>query len=243
MKCIKVFSRMKYIRRFNEELNIRTYRSASDKLKEIGHINRHNRLKEWSDKVELDNEERNRNKVLNRLKEVGYFKMNYLSKDKIVMTGNFYIDIGGLDADNFVYNYLDNCNDDGVFNWNFFINLDLGFIPADEETKNDFYKIEQLSKWDFYSGVYWNMDISISIINDGEKEINPSGVYFFFNRGDDGFKFYNRAEAVKFRRLLSDSFLGKNDWGYNGCIKDSTLLAFSDPKLPKDIFNEESYNL
>jgi hypothetical protein len=42
---------MKHLKKFNEELYPSTYKSASNKLAEIGHLNRSRKLGEYSNKV------------------------------------------------------------------------------------------------------------------------------------------------------------------------------------------------
>jgi hypothetical protein len=46
---------MKHLKKFNEELYPSTYKSASNKLAEIGHLNRSRKLGEYSNKVREDN--------------------------------------------------------------------------------------------------------------------------------------------------------------------------------------------
>lgn len=47
---------MKYLKKFNEELRTYTYRTAANKLRQIGHVRRSSVLDDWSNKVENDNE-------------------------------------------------------------------------------------------------------------------------------------------------------------------------------------------
>lgn len=45
---------MKYLKRFNEELSPRIYKSAARKLDKLGHSDRAKELKDWSNKIESD---------------------------------------------------------------------------------------------------------------------------------------------------------------------------------------------
>lgn len=42
---------MKFIKKFNEELNPSTYRSAARKLKKLGHEKRSDRIEKWTEEV------------------------------------------------------------------------------------------------------------------------------------------------------------------------------------------------
>jgi hypothetical protein len=244
---------MKYLKKFNEELRPSTYRTAANKLRQIGHVRRSSVLDDWSNKVENDNEVKERNDTINKLKEFGHFKMNFIKSKKVMMTGNFYIDIGGLDSYNFKDNYFDNTvyskSEGGsrVVSHDVIMNFELGFIPADEETYKEFNELDIIDREKIYYSLYWNMNFGISIIRKGEEEINPNGYYYFDGNDSDLFEFYDRKEASRFRKLLFDALSGNNEWGksnYSESLKSSILKVFSEDKyqpLPKDIFNEESY--
>lgn len=249
---------MKYLKKFNEELRPSTYRTAANKLRQIGHVRRSSVLDDWSNKVENDNEVKERNDTINKLKEFGHFKMNFIKSKKVMMTGNFYIDISGLDSYNFKDNYFDALPlndidllipevDSKVVSHDVIMNFELGFIPADEETYKEFNELDIIDREKIYYSLYWNMNFGISIIRKGEEEINPNGYYYFDGNDSDFFEFYDRKEANKFRKLLFDALSGNNEWGksnYSESLKSSILKVFSEDKyqpLPKDIFNEESY--
>ncbi len=74
---------MKHIRKFNEELEFKTYNNAPYKLKKMGHVDRSNPLVDWANKKEWI-----------RIKEIyskfGEFKMN-LEGDNISLTDDFYL--------------------------------------------------------------------------------------------------------------------------------------------------------
>jgi hypothetical protein len=246
MKCIKVskIKKMKHIRRFNEELKPSTYRRSADNLLKLGHKRRSSVMKDWADNVENKLKEKEKQESLSFLTEYGPFKMNFIKDKDFIFTGNFYIAISGLDY-SLKDSYFDLVDSDGVANYDISLDFDLGFIAADDETENELYKYIDIDK--YYEGIYWNMSFCINIIRKGEKYINPNGHYHFGEIGKDSFKFYNRTEASKFRKLLSDAFLGIKDWGksnWSKSLKDSVLKSFNDNKylkLPEAVFNEESY--
>lgn len=240
---------MKYIKRFNEELKASTYRSAATKLKQIGHSRRSSALDNWATSVEKSLEEKEKQETIDLLSKYGSFKMDFIKNKNVVFTGNFYIAISGMDHYNLKDTYFDMVDNNGTLDSDLIINFELGFIPADEETEN---KLQEEIKDGYikeylYYGLYWNMSFGISIINKGEKYINPSGYYYYDRMDRDSFMFHDRKEATKFRKLLSDAFIGNNDWGkskWYESLKHSIIKAFKDEtysKLPEDVFNEESY--
>lgn len=237
---------MKHLRRFNEELKPSTYRRAADNLLKLGHKRRSSVMIDWADNVENKLKEKEKQESLSFLSEYGPFKMDFIKNKEILFTGNFYIAISILDSYSLKDNYFDLIDSDGLVSYDLSLGFDLGFISSDEETENELYKYIDVDSY-VYEGVYWNMSFGINIIRKGEKYINPNGHYYFDRIDRDLFKFHNRAEASKFRKLLSDAFLGINDWGkskWSKSLKDSVLKSFKDDKylkLPQDVFNEESY--
>lgn len=237
---------MKHLRRFNEELKPSTYRRAAANLLKLGHKRRSSVMIDWADNVENKLKEKEKQESLSFLTEYGPFKMDFIKNKEILFTGNFYIAISVLDSYSLKDNYFDLIDSDGLVSYDLSLGFDLGFISADEETENELYKYIDVDSY-LYEGVYWNMSFGINIIRKGEKYINPNGHYYFDRIDRDLFKFHNRSEASKFRKLLSDAFLGINDWGkskWSKSLKDSVLKSFKDDKylkLPQDVFNEESY--
>jgi hypothetical protein len=242
---------MKYLKKFNEELRPSTYRTAADKLSKIGHKRRSSNLEDWANHVETENITKEKEEKRRFLSQFGKFKMDVLIKGVPRMTGDFYIQIGGLDHYNFTDVYHDIVNDDGTINYGEHVMwFELGFMPTDEDCELDFYDLKEdgfLENDNFYSGLYWCMSFGLTIIRNNEKEINPNGNYYYENSRDNvEFKFHDRKEAIRFRKLLSDAFLGNNKWGESKeTLKDSILSVFLNKtrysKLPEDVFNEESY--
>lgn len=239
---------MKHLKRFNEELKTSTYRKAADNLLKLGHKRRSSVMIDWADNVENKLREKEKQESLSFLTEYGPFKMDFIKNKEILFSGNFYIAISALDSYSLRDNYFDSIDSDGLVNNDLSLGFDLGFIAADEETENELYKYIDININQYvYEGIYWNMSFGINIIRKGEKYINPDGYYYFYGIDRDFFKFHNRVEASKFRKLLSDAFLGINDWGkskWSKSLKDSVLKSFKGDKylkLPEDVFNEESY--
>lgn len=230
---------MKHIRKFNE-LNTSTYSKVADRLHNMGHKRRAGNMREWI-------KEKDRKESISYLKDYGPFKMDYMGKDgKLVLTGSFYIAIDFLPREVVDY-YFDSIDEDNNLKYEaFYLNFDLGLIPADKETLDKFLESKQYDKDAVYMGIYWNTSLSINIIQKGESKIDPNGNYYFDTRDNDHFFFSERREALKFKRILSQAVSGNNDYGKaknNEPLHDKLKKLFSNPWLSRDIFNEESFKL
>jgi hypothetical protein len=85
---------MKYLKRFNEELNSDTYLRASRKLKKLGHTDRAKELQEWGAKVERDEEMIKWKERMQDFGPFGTFKLNVENPDTgESLVGDFYLDI------------------------------------------------------------------------------------------------------------------------------------------------------
>lgn len=236
---------MKNLISIREELKPYTYDKAADILKSMGHVKRASRLKDWGEHVRTSNYNKAKLDNRNKLKENGSFKMDVISGKEIIMTGDFYIDMS-IDSSSIADYFIENCISDGDIkdNSRFYIFLQMGFIPT--EDYEDFYDLENyFDKWMIYDGVYWNTDLDLQIkVKDGKLE--PTGEYSFDSRDSLYFMFHNRKEAFKFKKLLSGSLEGKNEFGYSNTLKDDLLDIFLNKtgytKLPTELFNQDSFD-
>lgn len=170
--------------------------------------------------------------------------MDVISGKEIIMTGDFYIDIS-IDGSSIADYFTENCISDGNIedNSSFYIFLQMGFIPTDDY--DDFYDLENhLDKWLIYDGVYWNTNLDLVIkVKDGKLE--PTGEYSFDSRDSVSLMFHNRKEAFKFKKLLSGSLEGKNEFVHSNTLKDDLLDIFLNKsgytKLPTELFNQDSF--
>jgi len=184
---------MKHLKSINE-LKSSTYRNAAAKLKNLGHIRRSGELEEWTKEVE--NRERDARELanFNSFKHDVPFKINLVktkwnsankSRDhEIMMTGNFYLK-PSFDDSWAQDQYNDNINEDGACGYAYYMPFEVGIMAADEETKEKFRSIEENLSDEVYEGVYWNQRIYYKIINEGSKEVTPTGEFSWECREND----------------------------------------------------------
>jgi hypothetical protein len=212
---------MKHLKSINE-LKSSTYKNAAAKLKQMGHIRRSGELEEWTKEVE--NRERDARELanFNSFKHDAPFKINLVktkwnsankSRDhEIMMTGNFYLK-PSFDDSWAQDQYNDNINEDGTCSYAFYMPFEVGIMAADEETKEKFRSIEENLSDEVYEGVYWNQRLYYKIINEGSKEVTPTGEFSWECRENDEIVFENRAEALRFKKMFVDAVHGRNTFG------------------------------
>ena len=212
---------MKYLKSINE-LKSSTYKNAATKLKQMGHIRRSGELEEWTKEVE--NRERDARELanFNSFKHDVPFKINLVkskwnsankSRDhEIMMTGNFYLK-PSFDDSWAQDQYNDNINEDGTCSYGYYMPFEIGIMAADEETKEKFRSIEENLSDEVYEGVYWNQRLYYKIINEGSKEVTPTGEFSWECRENDEIVFENRAEALRFKKMFVDAVHGRNTFG------------------------------
>ena len=246
---------MKHLKSINE-LKSSTYASAAAKLKGFGHIRRSGEMEEWT--KEVKNKERDARELenFNSFKHDVPFKINLVKykydsatkirKHEIMMTGNFYLkpsfdDYWAKDS------YVDNLNDDGTFQYTYHMPFEVGIMAADEETKEKFRMIEGQLSDEVYEGVYWLQRLYYKLINEGAKEITPTGEFSWECRESDEIVFENRAEALRFKKMFVDAVHGRNNFGNSKWIpsmyeqiKKFFMGEWLTTKQP-ETFNEEAF--
>jgi hypothetical protein len=212
---------MKHLKSINE-LKSSTYRNAATKLKQMGHIRRSGELEEWTKEVE--NKERDARELanFNSFKHDVPFKINLVKtkwdsstktrNHEIMMTGNFYLK-PSFDDSWAQDQYNDNINEDGTCSYAYHMPFEIGIMAADDDTKEHFRMIEKHLSDEVYEGVYWNQRLYYKIINEGAKEITPTGDYSWECRENDEIMFENRAEALRFKKMFVDAVHGRNTFG------------------------------
>jgi hypothetical protein len=257
---------MKHLKRINE-LKSSTYSNAAVKLKQMGHIRRSGELDQWS--KEVANRERDARELenFNSFKHDVPFKINLVKakwdpatktrKHDIMMTGNFYLK-PSFDYDWARDQYNDNVQEDGTAEYSYHMPFEIGIMAADEETKEKFRTIESQLSDEVYEGVYWLQRLYYKIINEGSKEITPTGDFSWECRESDEIMFENRAEALRFKKMFVDAVHGRNTFGNSKWVPsmNEQLKKFflgdwlqrynrdtrSYDKLDRtDIFNEEAF--
>lgn len=257
---------MKHLKTINE-LKSSTYASAANKLKGLGHIRRSGELEEWT--KEVQNKERDARELenFNSFKHDVPFKINLVKakwdsatktrKHEIMITGNFYLKPSFDDS--WAYDqYNDNVQEDGTTEYSYHLPFEIGIMAADEETKEKFRMIEENLSDEVYEGVYWLQRLYYKLINEGSKEITPTGDYSWECRENDEIVFENRAEALRFKKMFVDAVHGRNTFGNSKWVPsmNEQLKKFflgewlqrynrdtrSYDKIDRsDVFNEEAF--
>ena len=257
---------MKHLKTINE-LKSSTYKSAATKLKQIGHIRRSGELEEWTKEVE--NKERDARELenFNSFKHDVPFKINLVKskwdsasktrKNEIMISGNFYLKPSFDDS--WAHDqYNDNTQDDGTTEYAYHIPFEIGIMAADEETKEKFRMIEGQLSDEVYEGVYWLQRLYYKIINEGVREITPTGEFSWECRESDEIMFENRSEALRFKKMFVDAVHGRNTFGnskWNPSMHEQLKKFFLGEWLQRynrdtksydkidrsDIFNEEAF--
>ena len=257
---------MKHLKTINE-LKSSTYASAANKLKNMGHIRRSGELEQWT--KEVQNKERDARELqnYNEFKHDVPFKINLVKakwdsatktrNHEIMMTGNFYLK-PSFDDDWARDQYNDNVQEDGTVEYTYHLPFEIGIMAADEETKEKFRMIEENLSDEVYEGVYWLQRLYYKLINQGSKEITPTGDFSWECRENDEIVFENRAEALRFKKMFVDAVHGRNTFGNSKWVPsmNEQLKKFflgewlqrynrdtrSYDKIDRsDIFNEEAF--
>jgi len=212
---------MKHLKSINE-LKSSTYASAANKLKGMGHIRRAGELEQWTKEVINKEKDAKELENFNSFKhdvpfEINLVKVKYNSATKsryheIMMTGNFYLK-PSFDFSWAQDQYNDNVGEDGTTEYSYYMPFEVGVMAADDEAKELFRLIEDKLSDEVYEGVYWNQRLYYKIINEGAREITPTGEFSWECRESDEIMFENRAEALRFKKMFVDAVHGRNTFG------------------------------
>lgn len=212
---------MKYLKRFNEELNPSTYMSAARKIKrQIGDMPRAKRLEEWAQKMEMDESMKKWKENLETFSKYGTFKFNIVNPDtNEKLTADFLLEVG-FDTLMFEDNY--ECEKDGKDNFSSMFPFYLGLIPLDEETIQ---KCEEIMpSAEFGNGFYWGSFFSINFTVKSDN-VNITGFDFddYDSSQSGNVSIADRASAGRFKTLMK-SILTDKDFGYPSRYTDANSL-------------------
>lgn len=198
---------MKYLKRFNEELSPRIYKSAARKLDKLGHSDRAKELKDWSNKIESDLNLKRWERNINQYSKFGKVKLNILNEENgKKMTEDFYLDIS-IDRDSFEDSYLfegtleETLGDSEGYFW-----LPIGIIPA---TKEVIEKCEEVMPEPemIGNGFYWGMSISLKFkIENSTIKMTGYELEDYDPTISGKVSFADRASANKFKTTLKKMF-------------------------------------
>lgn len=206
---------MKYLKRFNEELNSYTYTKAANALKKMGHDRRSSVLTKWGEETKKREKIKAANELRAKLEKTPPFSMK-IFRDKWnsstksrdfsqdpYLEGNFYL--GAYFEEDWAYDgeYFMEYEQDNKSTIQFSFGLSL--FPADEETQLKFDKEEWENEW---NNQIWPVNFTIRLNNDKTTLDQEKSAFFWEEREDGNFLFSSRSEAMKFKRYLIYSLSG-----------------------------------
>jgi len=196
---------MKYLKRFNEELRPRTYLSAAKKLKDIGHTDRANTLKDWAEETEKREDMTKWKERLQEYSPFGTYKVNVVNPESgEKFTADFALDINFDELsfeDSFEYEKEKDPNNVSGVSIFFFV----GLIPTSEEVIR---KCEEIMpESEFGNGMFWGMSCGIDFkVQSGEVILDKFTLDDYDENLSGNVSFADRASANKFRTLLKNIF-------------------------------------
>ena len=202
----------------NEDLDPRTYISAADKLKNLGHIKRPEQLRAWAEVVRQRERDAKHKMALEEAKKLGQFQLRFVRGGEIRFA-DCYIQLY-FSSDYYLSEMLPEwLEGERDTLWPQFM---FGVHPVSEEDLEvlDWYvggDVKQYTNGN--NGIIWLQDVYISLTN--QSHIAPDGVKLpMVSTGAVSIEgsefsevyFSNRREAIKFRNLLVDLFEGDIDY-------------------------------
>ena len=202
----------------NEDLDPRTYISAADKLKNLGHIKRPEQLRAWAEVVRQRERDAKHKMALEEAKKLGQFQLRFVRGGEIRFA-DCYIQLY-FSSDYYLSEMLPEwLEGERDTLWPQFM---FGVHPVSEEDLEvlDWYvggDVKQYTNGN--NGIIWLQDVYINLTN--QSHIAPDGVKLpMVSTGAVSIEgsefsevyFSNRREAIKFRNLLVDLFEGDIDY-------------------------------
>ena len=206
---------MKYLKKFNEELNPRTYRSAAAKLLKQSPFNKERAedLNAWADKREMVEDSAKWEKMKQQCSKFGTYEL-HIEEDGVEFVGKFHPYIT-FDRDGFLDEYEYNKEKGADFDMQ--LGLFLGSIPADQETLEKC--IETMPDPDFNNGFFWTNNISILIyFENGSTKIHDIMIDEYDDSLTGSVSVTDRNSAQTLKTLLAKMFSEPNlgyPSGYN----------------------------
>lgn len=208
---------MKYLKKFNEELNPVTYKRAANKLDKKGHVYRATQLRDWGNQKETELENKKWLDSIEEMKKFGTFKLK-IEVDGKEFIADFYLNLV-LDregfADTLAYLQEQENSDWSVLSFWFSAII----IPVDEEVKQKCFEI--MPEPDFMNGGFWGISINIPLVYDQHSvslKIENFSIDNYDNSMSGNISIADRRSANKLRKLMIDIFSDENlnyPSGYN----------------------------
>jgi len=213
---------MKYLKRFNEELKVSTYKSAADKLTKMGHKRRGAEMLDYATQREKQEE---RMRLQETRDEMSRFEpFNLIIDGNQEKMGKFFI-IPNVEIDWFkdmLYDWVDD-----KMGYTCSLPFEFGIMMADEETEETF------EDWNWspeqYDGVSYpnRMYLSTNSVN--------SPLFDSYDR--DIFYFATRADAMRFKKLFVDLLEEKNDWYWRKWNPNGVVSRIKEVVSPEYVSN------
>lgn len=236
---------MRYLKRFDEELNPQTYKNAAAGLNKLGHTKRANDLNVWAEVSKENEANKKMAAMVDMYSKHGVFRID-IGGGRVV--GNFYLFLGFdsyQSSENWQY-----WEEDGRFEGNnLWMVLDICLIPADEETFDDCSNNLDYSKDRPYYASTLGIKISDPVgteqgterdedlpYGEGQWELtlNRRGKVAYMEGNEYNINFANRSEAMKFRKLVIDVFEGNVEMGetseWPGGVKEEIIDYYCNKK-------------
>ena len=188
---------MRYLKRFNEELKVSTYKSAATKLTQMGHKRRGAEMLDYSTQREKEEE---RMRLQETRDEMSRFEpFNLIIKGSDERIGKFYI-LPSVETDWFSDMLWDWVGDGMEYSCS--LPFEFGIMEADEETEETFKDFNwSQEQW---TGVIYPNRMYLSVTNANSPAFDS------YDR--DIFHFTTRADAMRFKKMFVDLLEEKNDW-------------------------------
>lgn len=228
---------MKHLKRFNEELNISTYRRAVKKLTDIGHKKRSADMQDWVDIKQKEVEERAKIDEFNHWKDFvtkfspfGKLKFEIFDHSKTKSFEPIVDDFYGalifekdIFEDNVMYE-LDSIRksptpdlEDKVNS--FWFSFFMVAIPTTEESYNKYQGIPAI-KSSMYRGGIFGLWVNFKIQIEGDDISVPNFEIYTDDGQDIRLNIADRSTAGKIKNLLLGIFKGKIDYPVKYTYKD-----------------------
>ena len=202
----------------NEDLDPRTYISAADKLKSLGHIKRPEQLRNWANVVVQREIDAKHKMALEQAKKLGQFQLRFVGRGSEIRFANCYIQLyfnSGYYKNELLGEWLDGDRDTL---WPQFM---FGVHPVSEEDLEvlNWFSDDIKGYTNRANGIIWLQDVYINLTTQNYKDedgvklpLTPSGVISIEGSEFSEVYFANRREAIKFRNLLVALFEGDIDY-------------------------------
>ena len=214
---------MKYLKRFNEELKVSTYKSAANKLTSMGHKRRGAEMLDYSTQREKEEERMRLQETRDEMSRFEPFNL-IIKKGSEEKRGKFYI-MPSVEIDWFkdmIYDWVGDGMEYGCS-----LPFEFGIMEADEETEETFKDFNwSQEQW---TGVIYPNRMYLSVTNANSPAFDS------YDR--DIFHFTTRADAMRFKKMFVDLLEEKNDWYFKKWNPNGVVSRIKEVVSPEYVSN------